>query len=75
MSLTSLLHRAADILQGEHPSPSRLAEAETACRTVIDRAKGDQAAITRADKRLKKDLTRFEKNRKECRAAMKETEF
>ena len=36
----------------------------------IARAKGDQKLIAEADARLKEQLERFERNRKECRANM-----
>lgn len=42
---------------------------------TIAQADGDQAAVTKADERLKKDLARFEKNRKQCREKMEETKF
>lgn len=42
---------------------------------TVGRAKGDKRAIAEADARLAKDVARFESNRKECRAAMKGTEF
>ncbi len=52
---------------------------ETMARSVhakaIEQAKGDQGAISSANEKLKNDLARFEKNRNECRAKMKETEF
>ncbi len=42
---------------------------------AIARAKGDSDIITKADERLKKDLARFEQNRKQCREEMQETKF
>ncbi len=41
----------------------------------IERAEGDREAITKANEKLEADLTRFEKNRKECRAKMVGTTF
>ena len=41
----------------------------------IERAKGDQKLITEADARLKEQLERFERNRKECRANMQGKTF
>ena len=47
---------------------------ETMARSVhakaIERAKGDNDSIAKANEELEKDLARFEKNRKECRENM-----
>lgn len=42
---------------------------------ALERAEGDQTAITTANERLEKDLARFDKNREECRENMKGTKF
>ena len=41
----------------------------------IERARGDQKLIGEADARLKEQLERFERNRKECRANMQGKTF
>lgn len=41
----------------------------------IANAKGDADVVAKADARLKKDLARFELNRKQCREKMQETRF
>ena len=41
----------------------------------IERAKGDQQLITAADAKLKEQLERFTRNRKECRANMQGKTF
>ncbi|MEM7475600.1 MAG: sulfatase [Planctomycetota bacterium] len=43
-------------------------------RAIRD-AKGDPAVIAKASQRLSADLERFEKNRRECRQKMQETDF
>lgn len=42
---------------------------------AVERARGDETQIAAVDERLTKDLIRFEKNRKECRKKMTETDF
>ncbi len=42
---------------------------------AVARAGGDEDAIADADERLQRNLTRFEKNRKECRANMRGKTF
>ena len=65
-----------DVYQARFAELDRFeAQARSVHAQALQRANGDSARITEANKKLAKDLARFAKNRQECRTNMARTRF